>query len=163
MEPSGKNDFHPGKIKSLTFSFRSGFGSMDGLNYVAKKATVKSPLAAIRGWSFHQRFGNPGEYWAFFLKGRKRTVLRAFPDPEKPNRSPYRAYLSDSFRPQEFTLRDPKANLYLSLLQKCMKWDQNNTYWRRVQRLYRYQKEPSLKLSGKGIDILKNCPTGSFC
>ena len=57
------------KKMSLISAFRQGLWGPDGINYVAKKAPIRGPLAGFGRWVFLPYFGNQGEYpECFFIR-----------------------------------------------------------------------------------------------
>jgi len=67
----------PGKT-GLHIRIPAGFPVLYGLNYVAKKASVKRPLAGIVRGAFQPYFGKRVKYRAPFLAGLKGSVLLGF-------------------------------------------------------------------------------------
>jgi hypothetical protein len=67
------------KEKNLIFAFRQGFLGPDGVNQVAKTASVPGPLAGFLRGAFQSYFGKQSEIQAYFPQEPERRVLRGFP------------------------------------------------------------------------------------
>jgi hypothetical protein len=88
-------DPHPGK-NDLHILIPVGFPGPDGLNQVAKNASIPGPRVAILRGRFRGYFGNQGNIQAYFPQEPNPAVSGHFwnrPGHEKDKRSPYRAYL----------------------------------------------------------------------